>query len=348
MIFTIFTIFTIFSLLQLNIQSFFNNSIEIININCNISISFPVSVLIPIYNKAHYLQRSFGSLKNQTFTKFEIVAVDDCSTDSSSEFVLETMKTDSRISFIQHKYNQGICNSRNHAVLTSRGQYIMSLDPDDAYVNNSIELAYQSALEYNADMLEFRIGAIHRNYTDYNWMNCRISYFQNEVVLTKLQRFRYGNPDIHTCKKIIRRSVYLKAVNLILPYIKDKRICISEDLLHVGTVLIFARNYICTQHLVYLYYRNAPDSSINKGYVTRKQKIATGEYVKQILRYFYRYRKNPQNCNVSEFFSNPNNTILYNTIFNFDKYPKKNLSSFYNYGFSYSDFINDGYVFFFH
>lgn len=340
------TFFYLF-LLQFLKKQFLKKKYSIIWFVNDISSSIPVSVLIPIYNKEKYLQRSFNSLFNQTFTNFEIVVVDDCSNDSSTDFVLNKMKKDSRIKLIQHKYNQGIGISRNHAVLTARGLYIMSLDPDDEYVNNSIEISYQNALKYNADVLEFRIAGIHRNYTDYNWMNCRRSYKGNEAVLKQLQKFRYGNPDIHTCKKIIRRFVYAKAVCLILPYIKNKRICISEDLLHVGTVLIFAKNYICTQFLVYLYYRNVPDSSISKGYVSKSQKYVTHNYVKQVLRYFYRYRNNTKNCDVNKFLNENGNRNLYDTISNVDKLTKKNLSFIHNYELNYIDFVNDGYLLFF-
>ena len=96
-----------------------------------------VSVIIPTYNREHLIEESVRSVLAQTYTNFEILVVDDGSTDNTEEVVAAI--TDPRLRYI-HQPNRGRSNARNHALTLAKGKYITFLDSDDLYLPNKIEL----------------------------------------------------------------------------------------------------------------------------------------------------------------------------------------------------------------
>ena len=154
--------------------------------------SISVSVIMENFNKAHYLKRSIGTLKNQTNQILQLIAVDDCSSDNSSEFITNMIKTDSRIKLIQHIYNEGTTAAKNHAILSSNGHYIMQLDPGDEFVSTSIENAYKAASFVDADILEYELSVKFlgniMNLPNYTIPTCKTNNSNgNEPLLTKFQ-----------------------------------------------------------------------------------------------------------------------------------------------------------------
>ena len=95
-----------------------------------------VSVIIPTYNRARFIAETVQSVLDQTFTDFEIVIVDDGSTDNTRE-VMGSFQ-DSRIKYIYQK-NNGVCIARNNAINASSGEYLAFLDSDDVLLRNSLE-----------------------------------------------------------------------------------------------------------------------------------------------------------------------------------------------------------------
>lgn len=89
-----------------------------------------LSVIVPIYNVERYISKCIESILNQTFTDYEIILVDDGSTDHSSEICDEYVRRDERIRVI-HKINGGISSARNAGLRMSRGTYVTIVDPDD-------------------------------------------------------------------------------------------------------------------------------------------------------------------------------------------------------------------------
>ena len=88
-----------------------------------------LSVLMPVYNAEAYLQEALDSLYNQTFTDFEIIIIDDASTDKTSEILAQ--QTDSRLKVTTGKTNKGLAARLNEAFLKSSGRYIARMDGDD-------------------------------------------------------------------------------------------------------------------------------------------------------------------------------------------------------------------------
>lgn len=103
-----------------------------------------VSVLMPVYNAERYVKEAINSILNQTFKDFELVVLNDASSDSSKEIILSFQ--DARIRYIENEQNRGLSFSRNRLLSEVRGEYIAWLDADD--------IAYPARLEEEYRFLE--------------------------------------------------------------------------------------------------------------------------------------------------------------------------------------------------
>lgn len=99
------------------------------------------SVIVPLYNKAHYILAALDSILAQTFQDFEIIVVDDASTDESKSLVQNL--NHSKIRLIEHAQNKGLSASRNTGIKNSTGNYIALLDADDLWKINYLEKIHQ-------------------------------------------------------------------------------------------------------------------------------------------------------------------------------------------------------------
>ena len=112
-----------------------------------------ISVIMPVYNTSQYLRRSIESVLNQTFKDFELICINDGSTDNSLQILEEYATTDSRIKIINQE-NSGAGYSRNVGISRSTGKYLAFLDADDWYDENFLFDVYKAATENNADVVE--------------------------------------------------------------------------------------------------------------------------------------------------------------------------------------------------
>lgn len=111
-----------------------------------------VSVVIPVYNVEKYLQECLDSVISQTYTKLEIILVDDGSTDSSADICNEYAKNDSRVHVI-HKTNGGASSARNVGLQIANGEYVYFLDSDDFINQTAIEKLVDMAERNDADLV---------------------------------------------------------------------------------------------------------------------------------------------------------------------------------------------------
>ena len=95
------------------------------------------SVVIPLYNKENFIENTIQSLLNQTFSDFEVLVVNDCSTDTSEQLVARF--DDPRINIIQHSVNKGLSASRNTGIKSANANYIAFLDADDLWKPSFLE-----------------------------------------------------------------------------------------------------------------------------------------------------------------------------------------------------------------
>jgi glycosyltransferase involved in cell wall biosynthesis len=109
-----------------------------------------ISIVIPVYNKAQYLDRCFESILEQDFEPFEVVAVDDGSTDGSGLLCDQWAAREGRLRVV-HVPNGGVTAARRIGVEQSRGRYVMFADADDAYLPGALKMMHRLIEESGAD-----------------------------------------------------------------------------------------------------------------------------------------------------------------------------------------------------
>jgi teichuronic acid biosynthesis glycosyltransferase TuaG len=108
-----------------------------------------VSVVTPVYNSADFLRRTFISLLDQTYTNWEWILVDDCSTDNSIDIINEIIRQDSRVKLLCNSENAGSGVARNKAIEASKGKFIAFLDSDDIWHKDKLAIQVEF-MEKNA------------------------------------------------------------------------------------------------------------------------------------------------------------------------------------------------------
>ena len=118
------------------------------------SSSCAVSVIMPMYNTEKYLVESLDSVLMQTFQDFEVILVNDCSTDNSRQVAESCLeKFGGRLKIYDNVKNSKAAATRNRGLLLSRGEYIFFLDSDDLLMLNALEKMYTLAKKYDADVV---------------------------------------------------------------------------------------------------------------------------------------------------------------------------------------------------
>lgn len=112
-----------------------------------------VSVLVPIYNVERYLGECLDSLRGQTFTDFEVICINDGSTDGSREIIQRYLDADARFRVID-KPNSGYGSSMNRGLDEARGEYVAILESDDIFELDALEKLHTAAAANNADVVK--------------------------------------------------------------------------------------------------------------------------------------------------------------------------------------------------
>ena len=153
--------------------------------------NYAVTIGIPVYNVEKYIRLTMDSALAQTFNDIEFLVIDDCGTDSSIDIVREYQQTHPRgkdIRIVRQPKNGGIGEARNRIVDEAQGTYLYYLDGDDAIEPNTIELLYEKAKAFDADMV---YGSYKRIFTE-----------NDEVVDTVCYSYPYKEfsaPDDYAC-----------------------------------------------------------------------------------------------------------------------------------------------------
>ncbi len=120
-----------------------------------------VSIITPLYNGDKYILELVNSVLRQTYSNWELIIVDDCSTDMGVDVLSKYLKQDKRIRLIQNDFNSGPALSRNKAIFEAQGEFIAFLDSDDLWDANklSVQISYMKR------------NNIFFSYTYYNQIN---------------------------------------------------------------------------------------------------------------------------------------------------------------------------------
>ena len=121
-----------------------------------------VSIIVPVYNVEKYLDECLHSISKQTFTSFEVIMIDDGSTDNSSKICKNYVSNDKRFHYYYQK-NSGLSCARNKGLTLSTSDYIYFLDSDDFIESNTLEVLVKIAMRTKADVV---VHNINQHYPD--------------------------------------------------------------------------------------------------------------------------------------------------------------------------------------
>lgn len=219
-----------------------------------------ISVIIPAYNAEKYLGVCLESILIQTFTDFEVIVVDDCSTDASlavAESYLE--RFDGRLKIICLEKNTGSgAIPRNVGLEYACGKYVFFMDADDLIIDTALETLYNFAEEYQADALYmeqgFQCGAeiVPQNLTEVFWNAPKFisgtAEFETENISERIKRLNKTAIGVTTWTKFSRRDLLINS-NIKFPNMRPSQdviwaiqwLCSAKKILRVPTPLYVYR-----------------------------------------------------------------------------------------------------------
>lgn len=203
-----------------------------------------VSIIVPIYNAEKYLDSCIQSVLRQTYTNWELILIDDGSTDKSGRIAEEYGFADERIT-VFHQKNLGVSLARNQGIDEATGNYVVFLDADDELIEDCLAKTVNIAEETNADVVAGRSCENQKLFQD------RIIWTGAEALENSLKDhlFTYS-----ACAKLIRREFIGKT-----RFTPDIRI--NEDSYFVFQLLCKQNVFVLTNDVIYFYRANSESSS---------------------------------------------------------------------------------------
>ncbi|WP_293712667.1 glycosyltransferase family 2 protein [uncultured Parabacteroides sp.] len=202
-----------------------------------------ISIIIPVYNVASYLEDCLFSCINQTFRDIEIIVVNDGATDESPQIIEKYASADERI-VVVNKKNEGLIYARKSGLDIARGEYVFHLDGDDYLENDAMELLYKEALKRNSDCVMagfFRIQGDKKQ--EYRWDRQMESLSKQ-----KLLAFIIDMGIWPIWGKLIRKSLFDGVVY--------RNIFIGEDLYFNMQIVLQMKDFVILDNCLYNYVWN--------------------------------------------------------------------------------------------
>lgn len=230
-----------------------------------------VSIILPMYNAQRYIETCVRSALNQTFGNFELICIDDCSTDDTLKIVVELAKKDARIKVVRLAKNSGAASEpRNMGMRISRGKYIAFLDADDMYTPTALEELVTAAETWRADVVHTEQVLFPENqtidvtpetkFTTFSKEKggfCKEAFLETDNLAERVQMFYKGRFFGWIHNKLYRRD-FLMEKN-----IHFDKLLTSEDIVFYFQVLCTAPRIVRVPNIVYIY-RHNPDSITRK------------------------------------------------------------------------------------
>lgn len=207
-----------------------------------------ISIIIPVFNSAKYLRRCIESVKKQSYSRWELILVNDGSTDESGSICEEFSKSDSRIRVL-HKSNGGVSSARNLGLNYISGDWVTFIDSDDEMLQYALE-SYVRVIEHDIDIIRGGFERVKSNRTFAISCNNIKSHIKEEIIRL-CDQTRYETYLWNSCFRVkILKNVRFR---------EDISWC--EDHLFTFSAIACAQNVIFISNLVYRYY--APEINYN-------------------------------------------------------------------------------------
>ena len=214
-----------------------------------------ISVIVPVYNVAQYLEKSIASIQQQTYKNLEIILVDDGATDESGRLCEQIAEQDERV-LVYHKENEGLSQARNDGLKQARGDYVIFIDSDDYIHPEMIASLYQQLVKEGADVSSCGVMNVYANSESPQSEN-QDDYFVCDTE-TFLREYLIGEKIPGTiCNKLIKKEI---AEQLTFP-----KGLIYEDAYYHFDLIKVAKKYVVNTK-PYYYYFHRGDSITTKPY----------------------------------------------------------------------------------
>lgn len=213
-----------------------------------------ISIHIPIFNSETTIAQCFESILGQEFSDFELVCIDDGSTDSSVDIVRDYSKKDRRILFFENGDNLGTLITRKKIMQEAQGSYMLFADSDDILKKDSMETLFNFAFETNADFIQFKADVEDQsNLLDKKVLQNYQKHFSSitEVELSGFDVFRNYIRLIKSnfWVSFVSKNVYKSCVN----HIPDIRIDHGNDNYIMFLIAYFSKSFITLNKSLYSY-----------------------------------------------------------------------------------------------
>lgn len=221
-----------------------------------------ISIIMPVYNKYNYLMKSINTIINQTYKDFELIIVDDDSSDGSEKLCDEFAQKDQRIKVI-HLKNSGVSNARNVGLDNAKGKYLQFIDSDDYVDEDMLEKLYGKATQYDVDIVISGITKVNHNYEVLNKTLPKLIGVKSKNEMLENFSAEQRSTGIYGCvsNKFIKRDIVEK-----FKLRFDTKIKLAEDLdfylklyEHISSIYFYDTSF-------YYYIQNAANSSTSEDF----------------------------------------------------------------------------------
>ena len=202
-----------------------------------------ISLIVPIYNGEKFLSNLFHMIDSQTYKFFEVLLIDDGSTDLTSKICMDKEKNDSKYHYF-YKKNSGVSDSRNLGINNALGEYICFVDVDDGFSNNYLKHFEECLENEKVDFVCCDIMKFRDNITNENEENV-LKISQNiedkySILFSKYAGYIWNK--IYNKKKLIENNIYFKS---------NLHMC--EDLVFNYEYLKYVEKFTCLENKNYYY-----------------------------------------------------------------------------------------------
>ncbi|MCD8284743.1 MAG: glycosyltransferase [Prevotellaceae bacterium] len=201
-----------------------------------------ISVIVPVYNAGEYLRECIESVISQSFSEWELLLIDDGSTDGSGDIVDEYAEKDKRIR-VFHKENDGVCSARNMGLDNAQGEWVDFLDADDYFSKDALRVLHDEAAASGADLI---IGSVLSLRDDvlYYYLHKNMPSGVSEIAFLPLERYM-------VCGYILRREIINEHS---LRFVEG--LAHAEDWVFLSYYISYCRTMDVLQAPVYIYRMN--------------------------------------------------------------------------------------------
>lgn len=169
-----------------------------------------ISIIMAAYNAENTIGQAITSVIQQTYADFELIIINDCSTDRTVDVINEFIKKDARIRLINNSKNMGVSYTRKHGLDESKGSWIAILDSDDLWLPEKLAKQVEFQKKNNADLLYTGSGFMNVDGKQINW--------------------KLNVPEVITYRQLLKQNILSNSSALVRKDLYEKYYAVGDDM----------------------------------------------------------------------------------------------------------------------